>query len=100
MILEISEHKDKISLSDIKLLKDKEILEIKQFNEFLFFKYLNNYPCYNNLSNDYVPNKAEKNIFKFLKDKKLNSVYKIFESEHEYYLMKILLNDIYQPGLI
>ena len=99
LILEISEHKDKISLSDIKLLKDKEILEIKQFNEFLFFKYLNNYPCYNNLSNDYVPNNAEKNIFKFLKDKKLNSVYKIFESEHEYYLMKILLNDIYQPGL-
>ena len=99
LILEISEHKDKISLSDIKLLKDKEILEIKQFNEFLFFKYLNNHPCYNNLSNDYVPNNAEKNIFKFLKDKKLNSVYKIFESEHEYYLMKILLNDIYQPGL-
>tara|TARA_B100001057_G_scaffold434330_1_gene463896 strand:+ start:3334 stop:5589 length:2256 start_codon:yes stop_codon:yes gene_type:complete len=99
LILEISENKDKIPLSDIKLLKDKEILEIKQFNEFLFFKYLNNYPCYSNLSNDYVPNNAEKNIFKFLKDKKLNSVYKIIESEHEYYLMKILLNDTYQPGL-
>ena len=93
------QNNNKFSILDIDLLKNKKVLKIEQYGKFLVFKYLNNYPCYNNISNDYIPNKNEIQIFKFLKNKKLNMLYKINNLNEEYYAAKILLNKKYRPGV-
>ena len=93
------ENKFKLSISNIEQLKNKEIVETRQYNNFILFKYINNYPCYNNISNDYVPNINEINVFKFLKNKEINTLYKIKKNKNRYYLIKILLNEMYTPGV-
>ncbi len=103
LFLDISEFKfnkeKKLSTSEISLLKNKKIVETKQFNNFILFKYFNDYPCYNNLSNDYVPNINEINTFKILNDKEVNTLYHIEQNDNKFYLAKILLNETYKPGL-
>ena len=104
ILVNVSEMKknnnEKLLISNLDIINNREIIEIKQYDSFVLFKYKNNFPCYNNLSNDYVIKNNEIKVFKFLKKRKLNKLYEIIDKDKKLYFAKILLNKNYQPGLI
>ena len=81
MLIDISELKHssikEISLTDINLIHKRNIISAEQYKNFIVIKYLNDLPCYNNLSNDYLPFSIEKKIFSQLNLKENNILYKV-----------------------
>ena len=77
----------------LSLLKDNEpkfmsnfsLIKIYQTKNVFLIKYeTKNYDCPKNITNDYILNNYEKNISKFLLNKKENTPYKVNENQYKY----------------
>lgn len=88
-----------VDLNNIDFLKKRIIQKVEKYKNFYIVNYLNNLPCYTNLSNDYIIFNYEKDIFNKLKDLKNNKVYSIKVDNSIIFLTKILINENYQASL-
>ena len=90
----------------LSLLKDNEpkfmsnflLIEIYQTKNIFLIKYeTKNYDCPKNITNDYILNNYEKNISKFLLNKKENIFYKVNKNQYKKYYIKISKQQLNYP---